>query len=78
MNVKYNLAVNTVNAALKIYAHCLPRKVNRKFPEFVKGRVGLNRRIAAEMQGDDTSRPLVWFHASSLGEFAIARPLIAR
>lgn len=78
MNVKYNLAVNTVNAALKIYAHCLPRKVKHKFPEFVKGRVGLIRRIAAEMQNDDNSRPLIWFHASSLGEFAIARPLIAR
>lgn len=78
MNVKYNIVVNTANAALKVYAHCLPRRVNRKFPEFVKGRVGLIRRIAAEMAGDDASVPLVWFHAASLGEFAIARPLIAR
>lgn len=78
MNIKYNIAVNTVNAALKVYAHCLPKHVNRKFPEFVKGRVGLIRRIAAEMQADTSQAPVVWFHASSLGEFAIARPLIAR
>lgn len=78
MNIKYNIAVNTVNAALKVYAHCLPATVSRKFPEFVKGRVGLVRRIAAEMNESQSDAPVVWFHASSLGEFAIARPLITR
>lgn len=78
MNVKYNMVVNTVNAALKVYAHCLPKNVKHKFPEFVKGRVGLIRKIMAEMANDDTDTPLVWFHASSLGEYAIARPLIAQ
>ena len=79
MNIKYNIAVNTINAALKIYAHCLPATVSRKFPEFVKGRVGLVRRIAAEMnESTSDDAPVVWFHASSLGEFAIARPLINR
>ncbi len=78
MNLKYNIIVNTVNAALKVYAHCLPRKVNRKFPEFVKGRIGLVRRIDAEMRSVPSEGPVVWFHASSLGEYAIARPLIAR
>ncbi len=78
MNMKYNIAVNTVNAALKIYAHCLPSHVNRKFPEFVKGRIALVRRIAAEMRADTSGRRVIWFHASSLGEYAIARPLISR
>ncbi|MCM1349072.1 MAG: 3-deoxy-D-manno-octulosonic acid transferase [Firmicutes bacterium] len=78
MNVKYNLAVNTVNAALKVYAHCLPKTVKHKFPEFVKGRVGLVRKIAAEMNGDESDAPVVWFHAASFGEYAIARPLIAQ
>jgi len=77
MNMKYNIAVNTVNAALKLYAHCLPSHVNHKFPEFVKGRIALVRRIAAEMRQDTSGRPVVWFHASSLGEYAIARPLIS-
>lgn len=78
MNMKYNIAVNTVNAALKIYAHCLPSHVNHKFPEFVKGRIALVRRIAEEMRSDESGYPVVWFHASSLGEYAIARPLISR
>lgn len=78
MNIKYNIAVNTANAVLKLYAHCLPRNVNRKFPEFVKGRIALVQRIAAEMRDDKSGRPIVWFHASSLGEYAIARPLISR
>lgn len=78
MNIKYNIAVNTVNAALKIYAHCLPKRVKHKFPEFVKGRVALIRRIAAEMATDSSSAPVVWFHAASLGEYAIARPLISQ
>lgn len=78
MNVKYNIIVNAANACLKVYAHCLPAKVTRKFPEFVKGRVGLIGRIYKAMSSSPTDRPVVWFHASSLGEFAIARPLIAR
>lgn len=78
MNVKYNIAVNTVNAALKVYAHCLPKHVKHKFPEFVKGRIALIRRIAAEMEADRDDSPVVWFHASSLGEYGIARPLISQ
>lgn len=79
MNLRYNLIVNTVNAALKVYAHCLPKTVKHKFPEFVKGRRGLVRRVYSEMAaGRGDGKPTVWFHASSLGEYAIARPLIAR
>lgn len=78
MNVKYNIIVNAVNACLKVYAHCLPKKVNRKFPEFVKGRVGLIGRIYKAMSTAPADKPVAWFHASSLGEYAIARPLIER
>lgn len=78
MNVKYNIIVNTVNAGLKVYAHCLPKTVKHKFPEFVKGRMGLIGRIYKAMKSAPADRPVAWFHASSLGEYAIARPLIAR
>lgn len=78
MNVKYNIIINTVNAGLKVYAHCLPKTVKHKFPEFVKGRMGLIGRIYKAMESAPSGRPVVWFHASSLGEYAIARPLIAR
>lgn len=79
MNVIYNIAINVVNSALKLYGRCLPREPRRKFPRFVRGRCGLLRRVEADMSaaraaGDD--RPVVWFHSASLGEFQIARPLI--
>lgn len=82
MNLKYNITVNAVNAALKVYAHCLPAKVHRKFPEFVKGRISLIKLISEEMLRDTaednaSEAPVIWVHASSLGEFGIARPLIA-
>lgn len=77
MNIIYNTAISAVNAALKTYARFLPKTPRYKFQEFVKGRVGLIRRVYKEMADDDTSLPVVWFHASSLGEYAIARPLIA-
>lgn len=78
MNIIYNTAISAVNAALKTYARFLPKTPRYKFQEFVKGRVGLIRRVYQEMANDDKSLPVVWFHASSLGEYAIARPLIAR
>lgn len=78
MNVIYNIAINTFNAALKIYGRCLPKAPRRKFPRFVRGRRGLLNRIEGDMavvRASD-SRPVVWFHSASLGEFQIARPLI--
>lgn len=51
--------------------------VNAKAGRTLAGRKGL----MAEIKGGltlDPSKPTAWFHASSLGEFAIARPLIER
>lgn len=78
MNVIYNIAINAFNASLKLYARFLPKNPRRKFPRFVRGRCGLLSRIEAEMNAARaaSSRPVVWFHSASLGEFQIARPLI--
>lgn len=79
MNITYNIAVSIVNTALKIYGRCLPRAPRRKFPRFVRGRRGLLTEVEGDMatlRASEPDCPVVWFHAASLGEFQIARPLI--
>ena len=47
-----------------------------KFVRFAQGQRSViteARKVAASLPGD---RPTVWIHASSLGEFGIARPII--
>lgn len=75
MNITYNIAVNAMNSALRLYSKCLGKNCRRKFPLFAKGQQGLLDRVAAEMSGERQG-PTVWFHAASLGEYAVARPLI--
>lgn len=76
MNIIYNAAVNSVNSILRFYSGFLGKRSRRKFSRFVKGQQGLMAGIEREMAGADRSRPTVWFHASSLGEYGVARPLI--
>jgi 3-deoxy-D-manno-octulosonic-acid transferase len=46
---------------------------NTKARLWISGRKGLLERLAAEIDND---KPLVWFHASSLGEFEQGRPVM--
>ncbi len=47
--------------------------INPKAKQWIRGRMGLLRRIAKEV---DPAEPLIWFHCSSLGEFEQGRPVI--
>lgn len=78
MKFIYDVAVKAVNGVLKLYSAMPGNGARRKFSRFVKGRRNLISKIAEEMEADGRSLPVVWFHAASLGEFGIARPLIAR
>jgi len=49
-----------------------------KLRKFVDGHVGLMEHIAAAMDTDRRDLPTYWFHAASLGEFGVARPVIKR
>ena len=50
---------------------------NRKASQWVRGRGGqFNRLTAALKDVDRKKNPVVWFHASSLGEFEQGRPVI--
>ena len=77
MNVIYNMAVSTMSGFIRLYSRFLRKKSSRKFSRFVKGQRGLTDAITAEMNSADRSRPTIWFHCASLGEYGIARPLIA-
>ncbi len=47
-----------------------------KFFRFVKGQQKALDEVASVASRLDPNRPTVWFHAASLGEFGIARPII--
>lgn len=66
-----------MNSFVGIYGKCLREKSHRKFSRFVKGQRGLMAQIRDDMAGIDRSVPTIWFHAASLGEYGIARPLIS-
>lgn len=76
MNLIYNAAVDAMNSFVGLYGKCLRKKSCRKFSRFVKGQRGLMDHIRTEMAGIDRSVPTIWFHAASLGEYGVARPLI--
>lgn len=65
-----------MNSFVGIYGKCLREKSQRKFSRFVKGQRGLMAQIHEAMASADRSVPTIWFHAASLGEYGIARPLI--
>src|SRR5688500_1283565 len=48
---------------------------NTKAGRWIKGRKGLFEKLEAAI---DRSKPLVWFHCASLGEFEQGRPVIER
>lgn len=77
MNVIYNAAVSTMSGFVRLYSKFLREKSHRKFSRFVKGQRHIIDRIRTEMAGADRNRPTIWFHCASLGEYGIARPLIA-
>ena len=55
----------------------MKKESTSKVSLFVKGQHQLLTRIADDMKKRN-DRPTIWIHASSLGEFAVARPLIAK
>ena len=66
----YNIAIHLYTAAITIAA-----AVNPKARLWIKGRRGLMERIEKQIS-ERSTRPRVWFHIASLGEFEQARPII--
>lgn len=65
----YSLGIAAYTAAIKAVAPWKP-----KARKWVEGRRGIFERLEAAVSG--SSKPIVWIHASSLGEFEQGRPVI--
>ena len=68
MRFLYNIVIGIYGALISFAS-----LFNHKAGLFCKGRKGLLERIAGEISH---SKPIIWFHCSSVGEFEQARPLI--
>jgi len=64
----YNIVIGIYSALISFAA-----LFNHKAGLFRQGRKGVLKRIAGEI---NHSKPIIWFHCSSVGEFEQARPLI--
>lgn len=65
----YDLGIAAYSAAIKAVAPWKP-----KAHKWVEGRRGIFERLQATVGASD--KPVVWIHASSLGEFEQGRPVI--
>lgn len=58
----------------------LGRRVNtpepRKFQRFARGQARVMEKLTRELTANPATGKTVWLHAASLGEYAIARPII--
>jgi len=76
MDRLYNVVANIAEAFLPLCRALPPygrmRKV-RLFADFQRGAI---EKIEREMKEDNRQLPILWLHASSLGEYAVARPVI--
>lgn len=76
MNFIYNTILILVESALTSIAHLsiiFPKK--GKFRKFTEGQQKLIENIQKELSGTG-KLPALWIHASSLGEYGVARPII--
>ncbi len=76
MNI-YNGIMLIVHYCVHIVYKYTPLRKGSKAKAFITYQQGLLDRIVNDMQLNKKVVPIYWFHAASLGEYAIARPIIA-
>lgn len=72
----YDLGMRLGRRSLCAVAGAAQGETPSKFVRFARGQKDAVREAEAATSGLDRSRPTVWVHAASLGEFGIARPII--
>lgn len=73
MNAIYNTAIHALKGGIKIHS-----LFNAKSRDSVLGREKWRKKLSTRMDTIKGQGPLVWFHASSLGEFEQGRPVMER
>lgn len=71
----YSSVINVLSGLIEALGSVIPQGHPRKFFRFLRGQKGLIRRVS-DTYVKDPSRPTVWVHAASFGEYSVARPLI--
>ncbi len=71
----YNGMMLILNYSIHIASKYTNHKKTSKTRSFIIGQQGLLQQIENDMQQDKVV-PTYWFHAASLGEYAVARPII--
>ncbi|MDE6418455.1 MAG: 3-deoxy-D-manno-octulosonic acid transferase [Duncaniella sp.] len=74
---EYDMMMRVARDAVLAAAALVPDTSSAKLMRFGRGQRHIIDRIEAEAAGLDRSRPTVWVHCASLGEYGIARPVIA-
>lgn len=72
----YDFGMRLGNRILSAVSGKMSGKTSSKFFRFVEGQQKSLDEVAEAASSLDRSKPTVWFHAASLGEFGIARPII--
>ncbi|MBQ9191766.1 MAG: 3-deoxy-D-manno-octulosonic acid transferase [Bacteroidaceae bacterium] len=75
IHIIYNQAFKLIDACL-LYIHPIFGKSNSKLGLFIVSRHRLIETIRVSFRQENSSRPVIWVHASSYGEYNIARPII--
>ena len=76
MSKLYDAGLKSAARLTAMTAGHLPENSSSKMVRFIRGRRNLLARVRSEL-GGDSHVPTIWVHASSLGEYAIARPIIS-
>lgn len=72
----YSGVMRILNGTIRIACKYINHKKPSKAGLFIIGQQGLLNRIEADMRQKRVG-PTYWFHAASLGEYAVARPIIS-
>ncbi|MDE6684911.1 MAG: hypothetical protein K2J94_07005, partial [Duncaniella sp.] len=73
---KYDTVMRIARYALNGASAFVSDNSRAKLMRFVRGQRNAIETVEEGVASLDRSRPTVWLHAASLGEFGIARPII--
>lgn len=74
---KYDIAMRVGRGAILAVTALAPDHSAAKFMKFGRGQRHISETVEQAASRLDRTRPTVWVHCSSLGEYGIARPVIA-
>lgn len=72
----YNIGMRGALRGMKLLAYLPIHKTSPKWLRFIKGQSTAIEEIERTFSQRTDTRPVIWVHAASLGEYAVVRPII--